>query len=176
MVNNRAGFEQIAESIQGLKQFQELFDNSSQLMADALLNDGTIFCAGGPYCTSAAQQLADMLTCSPDETRPALPAENLGANIRGQRQFIALAKEQDFAVFFRDSVQDPNLETLLNISLEKSVASLLVSPDLDHVEPTDKALELRLEYSSLSDYSTSLSALSNYLTKSIETLLFGRQV
>jgi len=176
MVDGRVNFEQIAGHAQGLKKFEELFDSSSKLMADALLNNGTIFCLGGSFCVSAAQQLTDLLTCSPEEMRPALPAENLSVNARGQRQFSALVTETDFAVFFRDPVQDSNLDALLDMSLEKGVASLLISPDLRHIKPTDKALEIRLEYPSFSDYLTSLSAVSNYLTRSIETLLFGRQV
>ena len=176
MVNDYADFELIADSVGRLKQFQELFESCSKLMTDALVNDGTIFCIGGQFCASSAQQFIDLLASSPDETRPALPALYIGADMRGQKQFEALAKENDFAVFFNDPARSANLEALMDCCLEKGIASLLISPDLNHIEPTDKALEIRLEYTCYSGYSTSLSAVSNYLTRSIEMLLFGRQV
>ena len=176
MVNDRMDFEQIAEDVAKLSKFQELFDSSSKLMSDALLGDGTIYCISGVFCASSAQQFVDLLACSPDETRPTLPTQYLNSDARGQKQFEALVKENDFAVFFSDPVRNQSLEALLDCCLEKGVASLLISPDLNHIESTDKALEIRLEYLSFSNYSTSLSAVSNYLTRSIETLLFGRQV
>lgn len=176
MVNNRTGFEQIADDVSRLAKYQELFDSSSKLMTDALVNDGVIYAVSGAFCSSAAKQFCDFLAGSPDDTRPPLPAQYLCVDTRGQRQFDALLNQNDFAVFFGDPTYAPILESLLDTCLEKGVASLLICPDLNHIESTDKALEIRLEYSSFSDYSTSLSAVSNYLTRSIEMLLFGRQV
>ena len=67
------------------------------------------------------------------------------------------------------------IDTWLDICLEKGIASLLINPDIETINPTDKALELRLEYRSFPDYLTTLAAVSNYLVKSIELQLFGRQ-
>lgn len=168
-------FEYAAEQIARLNGLGELFESCAKLMTDSLLNGGTIFCIGSSSTNSAAIQFSDMLVKCPDGLRPPLPAVVFRNDASSLQQLQALAKESDFSIFFSGPETDDQLDSWLDACLNKQLTSVLINPDLDQVEFTDKALEIRIEYRSFADYLTSLTAVSNYLTKSIEKQLFGRQ-
>lgn len=175
MNTNIAEFDQAATQIAGLAKYQELFDSCAQLMAEALLADRKIFSIGTDIAALSAQQFSELLTHNPDQPRPPLPAIFLPGKPGCSEHFSALGQEGDFAIFFCGPEALTPLDDLLDVCLQRNLTSVLISPDHDHLEATDKALEIRLEYRSLADHMTNLSAVCNYLTKSIEKQLFGRQ-
>lgn len=175
MNTENPAFEKAASQIAELSNLQDLFESCAQLMAEALVNGKNIFSIGLGAATSSATQFSDLLLNSADDTRPPLPAIFLRDDQTAQQQFLASASEGDFAILFNGPDENKRLDGWLDSCLNHSVTSVLINPDLNQFEPTDKALEIRLEYSSFTDYLFYQSAISNYLTKSIEKQLFGRQ-
>ena len=166
-------FSDLASRIGALAQYSELLDSCAKLMSDTMVQEGTLYCLSDSTGLSAATQLATTLNHSPESLRPELPAMTLQLNAAGMSHFNAIASAGDFAFFIGTQEYPSDIDQWLDICLEKEITTVLINPDLDSVAVTDKALELRLEYRSFSDYLSSLSMVSNYLVKSIELHLFG---
>lgn len=166
-------FEDLATTIGGLSQFRELFDSCAKLMSDTMIQEGTVYCMSNAVCLPAAEQMATTLNHSPEDLRPGLPAVAIQMDLAGKSRFGAIASTNDFGFFIGTQTSAYDVDQWLDICLEREITALLINPDLESVASTDKALELRLEYRSLADYMSSLSAVSNYLVKSVEMHLFG---
>ena len=166
-------FGTLALTLDDLSHFSELFDSCAKLMADTAIGGGTLYCVADAICFSAAQQTATMLSHSPEDLRPGLPAAALQTDLAGMSQYKTMATANDFAFCIGSPAVPSSIDDWLGICLERNITALIINPNLESIIATDKALELRLEYTSFVDYMLNLSAVSNYLVKSIEMHVFG---
>lgn len=175
MITQNLDFDSLSSSVQELSKVQELFESCAQLIADSLVGDGKVFCVGKALTAASARQLSEQLACNPEQLRPPLPAIFLDANEATLQKLQALGNEGDFAILFAGPLDNQSLDSWLDACLSIGITSVLICPDISGLESTDKALEIRLEYQSISSYLTMVSALCSFLTSSVEIQLFGRQ-